>query len=414
MRKAWLVAVLFAAIVAGGATAAERLRSAETYGPLALYSEAVSIVHNQYVDALPWTKLVDDGIRGMIEARDGDSALLDPRQAGELASAADPVDGDLGIALGRRNDQLVVIAARDGSPARAAGLRSGDDVLKIEGVSTEGMLPIDAAARLHGPPGTEVALTVGRTGWAEPRPFTLTRAKPPSDRVTARPLGDRILYVRIPEILDTTPRELEQLLNVPPSSEPAAGIVLDLRDTPGGHVRAAAAVAGLFLDSQCLVARVDSRAPGQSRELLAPATATSHTQPMAVLVNNGTESAAEVLAGALQDWGRAAVVGSTTFGDASAQSLISLPEGWSLSLTTARYLTPKGRAISGHGIVPDVASPTAPVLGEAATPAKAAGSDPEVQLAFDLVKATRILKHAPTVGPEHAGAGVRWCGSPAA
>jgi carboxyl-terminal processing protease len=416
MRKVWLVVVLLAAI-AGITAGAEQLRSADTYQPLALYSEAMSIIHDKYVDALPWTKLVEDGTRGMIQALDPDSALLDPQQVRDLASPPQPVDGDVGLVLGRRDGGLAIIAARNGSPAGAAGLRSGDDVLEIRGVSTEGMLPIDAAGRLRGQPGTEVTLRVGRAGWTESKPFTLTLAKPPSGRVIDRPLGDRIIYIRIPVVRDATAQELGQLLDEPPA-EGTSGIVLDLRDTPGGEMSAAAAVAGLFLDPRCVVTHVQSRVPGQSRELVTPPGISRHDQPMAVLVNHGTESAAEVLTGALQDWGRAAVVGSTTFGDASAQSLIPLPDGWSLSLTTARYLTPKGRAISRHGIVPDVASMMPPPATEraAAMSAKAGSPDPDVQLAFDLVKAARILEHEPTpaAGPAQAGDGVRWCGSPAA
>jgi len=414
MRKASLVAVLFVGIVAGGVADGEPPRPAATYKPLALYSQALALVHDHYVDALPWTKLVEDGTRGMVQALDADSALLDPQQSRELPAVTDPAGGDVGIVLGRRNGGLAVIAVRDGRPARAAGLRSGDALLKIEGASTQGMLPLDGAERLRGRPGTTIALSVARTGWAEPKPLTLTRAKPPSDRVSERNLGDGILYVRLPVLATATARELGQLLD----DGPASGLVLDLRDTPGGQVPAAVAVAGLFLDPGCVVARVESRSPDQPHRLRTPAAAGRHDQPMAVLVNHGTESAGEILAGALQDWGRAAIVGSATFGDASAQSVIPLPDGWALSLTTARYLTPKGRAISGKGIVPDVPA-AAPPPG-APEPVAASGrpksKDPAEELAFEVVKAARILEHVPppSTGAERAGAAVRWCGSPAA
>lgn len=412
MRKAPLVAVLFVAIVAGGVAGSEPPRPADTYKPLALYSQAVSIIHDHYVDPLPWTKLVEDGTRGMVQGLDADSALLDPQQARDVPATTAPAAADVGIVLGRRNGGLAVLAVRDGTPARAAGLRSGDVLLKIEGVSTQGMLALDAADRLRGRAGTAVALSVARTGWAEPKPLTLTRAKPPSDRVSERALGEGVLYVRVPALGTATARELGQLLDVP-AAERAAGLVLDLRNTPGGQVPAAVAVAGMFLDPGCVVARVESRSPGQPHELLAPSAAGRHDQPMAVLVDHGTESAGEVLAGALQDWGRAAIVGSATFGDASAQSVIPLPGGWALSLTTARYLTPKGRAISGKGIVPDVPAAAPPGdLNPVAASAKPESTDPAVELAFDVVKAARILGHAP--GSEQAGAAVRWCGSPAA
>lgn len=416
MRKAPLIAVAFVAVVAAGVAGVaggERSGATDPYEPLALYSQALSIVHDHYVDALPWTKLVEDGTRGMVQALDADSALLTPLESRELSATTVQADGDVGLVLGRRNGGLAVVAVRDGTPARMAGLRSGDDVLKIEGVSTQGMLAMDAADRLRGRSGTAVALSVARTGWAEPTLLTLTRAKPPSEYVTHRALGDGVLYVRVPALREDTAREIGQLLDVPPA-ERATGLVLDLRNTPGGQVPAAAAVAGMFLDPGCPVARLESRSTGQPHELLAPAGAGRHDPPMAVLVNHGTESAAEVLAGALQDWGRAVIVGSATFGDASARSLIPLSGGWGLFLTTTRYLTPKGRAISGKGIVPDVAAGARPPTGLALSPtrAKPESMDPAVELAFDVVKAARILEHAP--GSEQAGVAVRWCGSPAA
>jgi carboxyl-terminal processing protease len=209
----------------------------------------------------------------------------------------------------------------------------------------------------------------------EPKPLSLTRAEPPADSVSDRALGEGILYVRIPELRDATAAELAQLLGRPPADR-AGGLVLDLRNTPHGHVSAAVTVAGMFLDPGYVVTRVESRVPDQPRELLTPAAPGRYGQPMAVLVNHGTESAAEVLAGALQDWGRAVIVGSPTYGDASAQSMIPLPDGQTLDLTTARYLTPKGRVISGKGIVPDVAvgTPPTPDLRPVATEAKRPGA----------------------------------------
>jgi carboxyl-terminal processing protease len=414
MRKVPLIAAPLVAIVVGGVAGSERSPATDTYRPLALYSEAISIIHDQYVEVLPWTKLVEDGTSGMVQTLDADSALLGPEELRELRA---PADGDVGIVLGRRNGTLVVIAALDGTPARGAGLRSGDDVLKIDGASTERMLALDGADRLRGRPGTVVTLSVARAGWAEPRAFTLARAEPPSDRVSDRALGDGILYVRIPGLRQATAGELDHVLGTLPP-ERSAGLILDLRDTARGQVAAAVAVAGMFLGPGCVVARVESRTSGKPGELLAPAPVGRHDQPMAVLVNHGTASAAEVLAGALQDWRRAILVGGTTFGDASAQSLIPLSGGWALSLTTARYLTPKGHAISGKGIGPDLSAGTPPAgdPGPAATTAKPEATDPEVRLAFDLVKAALVFEHAPRPAPgsEQVRPPVRWCGSPAA
>jgi carboxyl-terminal processing protease len=320
--------------------ASESSRQDAAYDPPSLYSEAINIVHHDYV-SVPWSKLVSDGVAGMVESLDGDSALLGPALSRALASAA-PRDSDVGIAVGRRGPGLVVIVVRDGSPARMAGVRSGDLLVSIDGAATTHVPPMEAEARLRGVPGTERAITVVRTGWAGPKVLRLRGEAPSTDRVSDRALGDGILYIRIPELRMTTAHELEQVLDRPAAAA-ASGFVLDLRNTARGQVEAAASVAGQFLDPRSVVAHVESRAATPPPDVLAPTSAEHRSQPVAALLNHGTESAAEVLAGTLQDWGRAVIVGSATFGDASAQSLISLPEERTLELTTARYLTPKER-----------------------------------------------------------------------
>ena len=396
-RRAVVLSVLLAIGVGGAVAASERSRTDATYAAVAFYSEAMSIVHEHYVDQLPWATLVDNGIAGMVEALDADSDVLSPSQSRDSAPATPGQDGDVGIVLGRRNGTLAVIATRDGTSARAAGLLSGDAVLQVDGVSAEHLPPAGARARLRGQPGSQVVISIGRQGWAEPKSITLTRARTTAEDVSDRMLGDGILYVRIPEFRDTTAQELERLLAAAPADH-ATGLVLDLRDTSGGKIEAAVAVAGMFLDTGQVVARVQSRRPSQAAELPAPAPSAHHDQPIAVLVNRGTESSAEVLAGALQDWGRAIIAGSPTFGDASAQSATSLPGEQTLLLTTARYLTPKGHPISGKGIAPDVPTPAhaTAALEPNVAPINSANRDAEVRLAFDLVKAARIFQHERT------------------
>lgn len=415
MKKAPLIVVVLATAVVGAVAGSERPPTAGTYGPLAVYSEAMSIVHDQYVDVLPWSKLAEDGTQGMVETLDPDSALLTPQQYQQLTAGAPSEKGDVGLALGRQKGALAIVAVRDGAPARAAGLRTGDYILKIDGVGTEGMLPIEATGRLRGQPNTTVALSVARMGWADPKTITLTRAAVSPERVSNRALGDGILYVRIPELRADTVKELGKILEMPPA-ERATGLVLDLRDAPGGEVPAAIQIAGKFLDSGCVVAHVKSREPGAVRELVSPA-GERYGQPMALLVNRGTESAAEVLAGALQDWGRAVIVGTPTYGDASTQSAIPLPGGQILYLTTARYLTPKDRPISGKGITPDVSTGVPAKDDLALTPATGTtgSEDPEVTLAFELVKAAKILEHGSAPAATTARAqGAKRCGPAAA
>src|SRR6185437_5405391 len=173
----------------------------------------------------------------------------------------------------------------------------------------------DAADRLHGAPGSRVALSVFRAGWTEPKPFTLTRAKPSATAVNARSLGAGVLYVRVPEITGRTAADLQRVVGA--AAKPVTGLVLDLRNAVGGDVRAVPAVASLFLDPGCVVARVQSRVAGQSAELTTSAAPARFTQPVTILVGQGTASAAEVFAAEMQDAKRAVIVGASTFGDAS-------------------------------------------------------------------------------------------------
>ncbi len=371
----------------------------DSYQAIALYAEAMSIIHDRYVDELPWSKLVQDGIRGAVQGLDPDSTVVAASPTRPATTGA----GDVGLALTRRNGGLSVVVARDGMPAQAAGIRTGDRILTLEGEPVRDMAPDAAAAHLRGQPGSPITLTVIRSGWAEPRPFTLTRVKTPRVDMSERALGNGILYVRLPRLDDATAGALAHVLQTTPA-EQATGLVLDLRDILGGRIEAVPAIASLFLDPGCLVARVESRAAGGPTALTTTAAAIRWTRPLAILVSPGTASAAEVLAGAMQDSRRAVIVGGPTFGDATSRSAIPLADGSTLELTTARYLTPERHPITGHGIAPDV-------VATAASP----GADSELELAFEVVKAASILEHdsAGGTGPAPIQAALGRCEAPA-
>ncbi|MFI5374989.1 MAG: S41 family peptidase [Candidatus Rokuibacteriota bacterium] len=371
----------------------------DSYQAIALYAEAMSIIHDRYVDELPWSKLVQDGIRGAVQGLDLDSTVVAASPTRPATTGA----GDVGLALTRRNGGLSVVVARDGMPAQAAGIRTGDRILTLEGEPVRDMAPDAAAAHLRGQPGSTITLTVIRSGWAEPRPFTLTRVKTPRVDMSERALGNGILYVRLPRLDDATAGALAHVLQTTPA-EQATGLVLDLRDTLGGRIEAVPAIASLFLDPGCLVARVESRAAGGPTALTTTAAAIRWTRPLAILVGPGTASAAEVLAGAMQDSRRAVIVGAPTFGDATSRSAIPLADGSTLELTTARYLTPERHPITGHGIAPDVVATAASL-----------GADSELELAFEVVKAASILEHdsAGGTGPAPIQAALGRCEAPA-
>jgi carboxyl-terminal processing protease len=389
-----LAALLLVALagIVGGATA--QPGKADSYQAVALYAEAMSLIHDHYVDELSWTKMVRDGIRGALQGLDGDSAVREPSPSADRARSVPARAGDVGLALTRRDGGLTVIAARDGMPARVAGIRSGDRILTLDGEAVGIIGPEAAARRLRGQPGSQVKLTVIRSGWAEPKPFELTRVNPPPTAPSDRPLRDGILYVQLPRLDAAAAGDLAHLLAAT-SADQATGLVLDLRDTVGGRIEAVPAIASLFLDPGCVIARVESRASGSPRALTAATGAIRWKRPLAILVSRGTASAAEVLAGAMQDTRRAVIVGSRTFGDAATQSAIPLSDGSTLSLTTARYLTPRGHPITGHGIAPDVAAPVP-------SPGAAAGTDPELELAFEVVKTAGILERGARGGAASA------------
>jgi carboxyl-terminal processing protease len=394
------------AAVAGIGAAGARAAKTDSYQAIALYAEAMSLIHDRYVDELTWTKILQDGIRGAVQGLDADSTVLAPSPSAEGGRPATGGAGDVGLVLTRRAGGLSVITAQDGMPARAAGIGTGDRVLTLDGEAVGDLAPDAATARLRGRPGSQITLTVIRSGWAGPKSFTLTRVKPPRVDVSERDLGNGVLYVRLPRLDDAATRDLTHVLETTPPPQ-ASGLVLDLRDTLGGRVEAAQAIASLFLDPGCLVARVESRAPGAPQALTTTAAPTRWNGPLAILVSHGTASAAEVLAGTMQDTHRAVIVGSATFGDASAQSAIPLADGSTLSLTTARYLTPQRHPITGHGIAPDV-------VAKASGPGGADASDSEIELAFEVVKAAGILGHGSSgdTGPARVETALGRCETP--
>jgi carboxyl-terminal processing protease len=396
--------VIGSVLVVAAAVAAASERAA-TYGALNLYTEVVSLVHEQYVEPLSWDRLARLGVRGLVRGLDADSEVLTPQQYRERTAAADRTEGSIGVEITSRHHAIVVITAIDGMPAAEAGVKPGDEILKIDGTDTSGMEPLDAGERLGGVPGTTVVLSVQRMGWTEPRSMTVTRTGDLADTVTERDLGSHMLYVRIRSLEERTGEELNRLVTGAAAKE-AKGVILDLRDSPGRSAEAAVQIAGMFLEPGSVVARIESRLPGQPGPLRTSAVTAFPPVPIAVLVNRGTVSAAEILAGALRESGRAVTVGTTTFGDTSAQSLIPLSDGSGLSLTTVRYLTPKGRAIEGKGIHPDfvVDMPPDHPSGAGSTSAAVTGSDPQLELALEITKAASIMDLRQDGAAGHAAA----------
>jgi C-terminal peptidase prc len=262
--------------------------------------------------------------------------------------------GDVGIQARIRGGSLVVVYAIEGSPGHRAGLRGGDRVLTIDGVSTNGLKMAEATRLLRGPSGSEAVFVVARKQWSEPRRIAVTRAPVPPLGVQRKTLG-RIGYVWIPALLEGTAGQVRTAVDAL-RADGVRALVLDLRSNAGGLLTAAVEVSELFLAERQLVTYTQGRARSQNMRFSAHTTSPTLDLPLAVLVDDGTAAGAEIVAGALQDWARAAVVGTKTTGNTTLQTIIPLANGGGLRLTTARWFTPKGRSLARlGGLTPDVA-----------------------------------------------------------
>ena len=320
----------------------------------AILGEAWDSLSEIYIDKneLDTEKLSQGAVRGMIEALDDPySAYVDPETyALELSTLKGKYQG-IGAYISTRDEQLKIIAPMEGSPAEKAGIKKNDLILEINGESTDNMSATEAALKIQGPKGTTVNLSILSEDEEEPREVVVTR-----DEITLQSvvweMHDSIAYVRLSSFRQTSSQELSNALKEIMKSG-AEGIVLDVRDNPGGLLDAAVAIASNFLDGVVVVDVVDS--DGAHQQISARKGGVATDIPLVVLVNDASASASEVLAGALQDHGRAKLIGSTTFGKGSVQLIHMLEDGSALHLTTARWLTPQGRPIEGIGLTPDIA-----------------------------------------------------------
>jgi len=317
-----------------------------------IIAETWRMLSDEYVDKdrLDPEKLSQGAVKGMIEALDDPySAYRDPEAYElELSSLTGKYQG-IGAYIGVTDGQLLIIAPIAGSPAEKSGIKPGDKILEINGESSSGMSASEAALRIRGPAGTSVMLLVLHEGETEPVAIVIVRSKIELESVVAEMRGD-IAYIRITQFLVSTGGDLRAALK-DVIDEGASGIILDLRNNPGGVLDAAVEVASQFLASGTVVDVVYGE--GQRSKLpVRPGGIATHL-PLIVLVNNYSASASEIVAGALQDYARAKVAGSQTFGKGSVQLIRNLSDGSALHLTAARWYTPSGKLIEGAGITPD-------------------------------------------------------------
>jgi len=404
MKKAFVIGSLLVVLTLsiGGTVASKVTDSSATYEQLKLFTEVLSIVQNQYVDEVPPKELIYSAIKGTLRGLDPHSSFLDPDSYREMQVETTGSFGGLGIEITLRDDVLTIVSPIEGTPAYRAGLQTGDRIVKIDGLSTKDMQLQDAVKRMRGRPGTKVMITVVREGWTEPKDVEITREQIRVHSVRTADLGGGVAYVKLRQFQEQTPPDLVGALDRAAKSGMKA-LILDLRNNPGGLLTAAVEVTEEFVDDGKLVVYTEGRMRNQNMRFTAHAKKSYPSLPMVVLVNQGSASASEIVAGALQDWGRAIIVGTQTFGKGSVQTIIPLSDGSGLRLTTAKYFTPKGRSIHGKGITPDIVVelPKEPADKERRPPLdpmEDLKKDLQVQRALDVIKTMRIIEQQRPAG----------------
>lgn len=344
----------FAAGCLGGARPLAATERESPYGVLAELGRVLAIVEQGYVDPVDRQKLLDGAVRGMLEKLDPHSGYYSPAEWAEATNDMKGQFGGVGIEVDTRGERLVVLSPIEGGPADKAGVRPGDVVVAVDGRLVLGGSFDKVVKTLRGTPGTKVKLTVSRKGEAKPRVFELERAIIKLPSIVAKRLDGGGLYVRVKQFQERTHEELVAAVAKARAEKGPAlrGVLLDLRANPGGFVDEAVGVADEMMHEGGIYSlrhrgrRIDEASASAGGALV--------DLPIVVLVDAYTASAAELLTGALQDAGRALVVGERTFGKGSVQSVLPLPGGTGMRLTTGRYFTPKGHAIQADGIHPDV------------------------------------------------------------
>jgi len=326
----------------------------QDYESLESFGNILSIVKKNYVEDVETKNLVSGAINGMLSSLDPHSAYLTPDLYKDLQSDTQGRFGGLGIEITVKGGILTVVSPIEDTPAFKAGIKPGDQIFKIEDEFTKDMSLVDAVKKMRGLKGTKINLTIRREGAADLIDVSMIRDVIRVQSVKSRSLEPGYGYVRLAQFQERSDRDVQRAMEkLAAEKSGLKGLVLDLRNNPGGLLNQAVRVSDLFLDSG-LIVYTDGRIESQKQKFFAQKEGTWMDFPVVVLVNGGSASASEIVAGALQDHMRAVVLGTKTFGKGSVQTILPLDDNSALRLTTARYFTPKGRSIQATGIVPDI------------------------------------------------------------
>ena len=355
----WLCLLVSGLFFLQGSGADVKAGTDEVYQNIEVFAEVLRQIEENYVEPQDPQELIYGAIKGMVEGLDPHSAFMTKQEHKDLMIETKGSFTGVGIEITTRDNVITVVSPIEGTPAYTAGIRAGDRIIKINDELTNDMNLSDAVKRIRGPKGTEVKLTISREGSEKPLDFSITRDVIPLRSVRAYRLSPDIGYVRISNFQSKTEGDLKSSLKELESEEGLKGLVLDLRNNPGGLLDQAIKVSDLFLDGGLIVS-TKGRDPSQNMEVSAHRNGSDRNYPMIVLVNEGSASASEIVAGAMQDNKRALILGTKTFGKGSVQTILPLSDGSGLRLTTARYYTPSGNSIQLKGIVPDIDFPFVP------------------------------------------------------
>ena len=363
--KKILIVLVLIAVIGGTLAAAGAVQSfaRDMAGPMKIFTDALAIVYSKYVEEVSATDMIYNALDGMLSKLDPHSGFMRPEMMREMALDTRGKFGGLGIEITTRDDFIYVISPIDDTPAAAAGLQPGDFIVKIDGQSTRGMSLTDAVKLLRGPAGDPIKIHVWRKAWTQPREFELVRAIIEVKTVKKKDLEPGYGYLKVSQFNANTTANLKPALRELTEMEGGLkGLVLDLRNNPGGLLDQAIQVSDLFVDSGLIVY---TRGRGESNNFSAAATqaGTYKDFPIVVLINAGSASASEIVAGCLQDHHRALIVGERSFGKGSVQTVIPMADGSGMRLTTAKYFTPAGRDIQAKGIEPDFLVAGDPLAG---------------------------------------------------
>ena len=346
-----LIAVLFLTIGSGFYRNLSA-NGAETYKGLKLFSDVIELVEKNYVDPVDSKELIEKAVQGMVHGLDPHSSLLSPDDFKELQIDTHGEFTGIGVSITMKDGFVTVISPIEGTPAYKAGIKAGDKIVKVNGKATGDLR--QAVKMIRGPKGTEVVVTIARKEVKKPIDFKIIRDIIPVESVKAIVLKPGYGYIWITNFRDNTTDDLVSgLEKLESAKKPLKGLILDLRDNPGGLLNQAIKVSDLFIEKGTILS-IKGRKEKNTQIYKATTNKVKRNYPVVLLINGGSASASEIVAGALQDQKRALILGTSSFGKGSVQSVEKLRDGYGLKLTIARYYTPSGRSIQAKGIQPDI------------------------------------------------------------